>query len=244
MKPAVTICVLTYGDHPGLARRSLGSIFRHIPPSTFSLLVGANAVGPRTERYLRDLKARQQLNGLIISKTNLHKCPMMRRLLARVKTEWVWWFDDDAFLRDPEVAARWLHAANTAPPEVAMLGAEAVCEDARTFFRKGEDPVQFTRSAKWYNRLPPPSWRPGGKGEFNFEGRNLGDGRWHFITGFCWLARVRVLRQLDWPDPRLLRVGDDVLLGEALRQHDYRWLNLGLDGLGGHRHPRRGDPDL
>jgi GT2 family glycosyltransferase len=99
--------------------------------------------------------------------------------------------------------------------------------------------VPFVRSAPWYRGLPPPSWRAGGKGEFNFAGLGQGDGRWLFILGGCWLIRTSALRQLDWPDPRLVRLGDDVFLGEAIRQQNWTLGNLGTPHVALNTEPRR-----
>ena len=40
----VTICVLTYGDYPQLAKRTIESIRFHCARSSYRLVVGANAV--------------------------------------------------------------------------------------------------------------------------------------------------------------------------------------------------------
>jgi GT2 family glycosyltransferase len=90
--------------------------------------------------------------------------------------------------------------------------------------------------------LTPPYWRPGGKGEFNFEGRGTGDGRWFFIPGGCWLMRTAALRELDWPDRRIIKMGNDVFLGEAIRQQGWELENIGSPGVAINTEARRGDP--
>ena len=121
-----------------------------------------------------------------------------------------------------------------------MWGKVYGCLHPRSFINL-DDPSAFVRSAPWYRGLPPPSWLPGGKGEFNFRGQGTGDGRWFFVTGGCWLARTRILRQLDWPDRRLIKLGDDVLLGEAIRQSGGRLGNVSADGLRVSAQRRRGN---
>jgi hypothetical protein len=100
--------------------------------------------------------------------------------------------------------------------------------------------LEFVRTAPWYRGLPPPSWRVGGKGELNFEGRGTGDGRWPFILGGCWLARMQALRSIDWPDRRLVKMGEDVLLGEAFRQQGWTVQHIGIPGVALDTEPRRG----
>jgi GT2 family glycosyltransferase len=103
-----------------------------------------------------------------------------------------------------------------------------------------DDPQEFVRTATWYRGLPPPSWRPGGKGEFKFGGLGIGDGRWLFIVGGCSMIRATAVRQMDWPDRRLSFLGEDVFLGEAIRQQGWRLGNLGSLGVAVSMAPRRG----
>ena len=119
-----------------------------------------------------------------------------------------------------------------------MWGQSAHCDHHQSFTRL-DDVLGFVRSAPWYRGLPPPSWRAGGKGEFNFENRGAGDGRWFFILGGCWLIRTRAVRALNWPDRRLK--DDDVFLGEAIRQNGWELANIGTPGVALNTEPRRGD---
>ena len=237
--PKVTICVLTYGDHPYLARRAIESIRAHCPRLRYELVVGANAVGAETRAYLERLRAERQLDHLIASAVNLNKCPMMRRMFERAQTEFIWWFDDDSYITEPRAWSEWIEAASSAPASTAMWGELYRCNTPGDFTDL-DDVVAFVRKAPWYAGLPPPSWRCGGKGEFNFENRNCGDGRWDFIVGGCWLIRTSVVRALDWPDRRLVKLGDDVLLGEAIRQQGWQLGNIGSPGISINTEPRRG----
>jgi GT2 family glycosyltransferase len=237
--PTVSICILTYGDHANLARQSIESVRRCCPRSEYQLVIGANAVTSETLAYLNDLHRAGEVDDLIVSPTNLNKCPMMRRMLEAVRTQFVWWFDDDSYITGPDVWSRWVAVALASPDSVAMWGEMYRC-NTPSDFTDLEDVVAFVRQASWYRGLPPPSWRCGGKGEFNFENRNCGDGRWDFIVGGCWLIRTAVLRALDWPDPRLVKLGDDVLLGEAIRQQGWHLGNIGSPGVAINTQPRRG----
>ena len=55
----------------------------------------------------------------------------------------------------------------------------------------------------------------------DFRGEAKGDGRWFFVVGGCWWIRTCAVRELDWPDPRLVKGSDDVYLGEAIRQRGW-----------------------
>jgi hypothetical protein len=242
VEPKVTLCVLTYGDYCHLATRVIESIRNHCPRSEYKLVVGANAAGEQTSNYLDGLRVSGAIDQLILSPVNLNQCPMMRRMFANVETEYVWWFDDDSYLTEPGTFSRWLAAAERAPEHIVLWGPLAWCDHPLGFAPDLENVTAFVRSAVWYRGLPPPSWKPGGKGEFNFNGRGTGDGTWVFVPGGCWLMRASVIRSLDWPDRRLIKMGNDVLLGEAIRQQGWGLEHIDPAGVAINTEPRRGDP--
>jgi GT2 family glycosyltransferase len=238
-RPVVTICVLVFADHPDLARRVLDSIRGHCRRAQYRLVVGANAVSEETMELLQARHRAEEIDVLVVSQINLHKCPMMRRMFQHVKTEYVWWFDDDSYIAEDGALDSWLEAARSSPPSTVEWGPQAWC-DYSSGFTDLEDPVSFVRTAPWYRGLPPPSWRPGGKGEFNFQGLGIGDGRWLFVVGGCFMIRTRALHEMNWPDPRLSFLGEDVFLGEAIRQQGWNVCNLGAPGVAVNTEPRRG----
>lgn len=240
MTTSVSICVLTYGDHAGLAQRAISSIRRHCPRSQYQLIVGANAPGRETLAYLKDLEKSGDVDHLVASPVNLNKCPMMRQMFDRVNTEFIWWFDDDSYLLNDRGFIDWLEAARNAAPSTVMWGQTAQCDHPHNFTYL-DNALGFVRSATWYRGLPPPSWRPGGKGEFDFEGTGRGDGRWFFVLGGCWLIRTAAVRALDWPDKRLEKMGDDVFLGEAIRQQGWKIAYVPCDGVAIDAEARRGE---
>jgi hypothetical protein len=237
--PKVTVCVLTYGNHARLTFQVIESIRRHCPRHRYHLVVGANAVCEETRQYLTSLEITGMIDHLITSPVNLNKCPMMRRMFAALETEFIWWFDDDSYVLAPDAMERWLQVAEMAPESTVMWGESAFC-DHQDAFTDLEDARAFVRSAAWYRGLPPPSWQYGGKGEFNFQDKGTGDGRWIFTVGGCWLIRTATVRALDWPDPRLIKLGDDVFLGEAIRQNGWHAANIGMPGVAINTEPRRG----
>jgi GT2 family glycosyltransferase len=208
------------------------------------LIVGANAASEKTLAYLDSLHRQDEIDHLILSAENLNQCPMMRQMFTQVDTEFIWWFDDDSYITGAEAFAHWMGAANRAPKETAMWGQVAMCDHPSTFAPDMDDVVAFVRSATWYRGLTPPYWRVGGKGEFNFLGNGTGDGRWFFVLGGCWLMRTSAIRVLDWPDRRLIKMGNDVFLGEAIRQQGWEIENIGTPGVAINTEPRRGDPGL
>ncbi|HTL55809.1 MAG TPA: glycosyltransferase [Candidatus Limnocylindrales bacterium] len=236
----VTFCVLTYGDYPRMATRVIESIQRHCPRAEYRLVVGANAVSNPTLSFLESLERGGDIDDLIVHEENLNKCPMMRRMFERVGTNLVWWFDDDSYIVDPAAFDHWRRCVGQASSETVMWGKVAVCDHPSAFAPGLPDAVAFVRSADWYRGLTPPSWKLGGRGEFDYAGHGTGDGRWFFVLGGCWMIRTRVIRALDWPDRRLEKLGDDVFLGEAIRQNGWRLQNIDGPGVAIDTEPRRG----
>jgi len=236
----VSICVLTYGDYVDLVRRCIDSIRQHCPRAEYRLLVAANAPGAETREYLESLRTTGEIDTLICSEENVNKCPMMRRLFAEVQTEYIWWFDDDSWIEDAKTFSKWLDTARTASPETMLWGRVYYVSHEHEFCY-GRDPVEWVRRAEWFAGKEPPSWQPGGKDVFEYEGRESGDGRWFFVAGGCWLIKTEAVRALDWPDRRLVKEGDDVYLSEALRQKGWQVQNMGqVNGIAINDHRRRG----
>lgn len=226
---AVTIAVLLYGDHADLANRVLQSIEQHCTREAYKLIVGCNAIGNRTKELINEGLDAGLIDQALLSEQNLNKCPMMREMFSLVSTEYLWWFDDDCFISDDWALRHRLDIADRSPANVVMWGRLAWCDSKRAFTELS-NPIQFVRDASWYRGLPPPSWKWGGKGEFDFEGKGSGNGQWDFITGGEWFIRFKAIELLDWPDPRLIKYGDDVFLGEAIRQQGWKLQHMKTPG--------------
>jgi hypothetical protein len=77
--------------------------------------------------------------------------------------------------------------------------------------------LEWIRQARWFKGV---SFRKGN----DLEGNPAIEFR--FAPGAFWAIRTKVLRLLDWPDPRLIQADEDFLLGEALRQNAFRVENF------------------
>jgi GT2 family glycosyltransferase len=235
----INFCVLTYGHYFELVRRCIESILANTDRALYRLVVGANAVGEQTDDYLQSLQRSGAIDRLHRSRRNLNKNPMMRRMFRQINTPYICWFDDDSYVVEPGALERLLDRARRSSSSTVMWGRMAYC-DRPCGFIDIDNVDQFVRSAKWYRGLTPPGQAPGGKGEFNFEGRGTGNPRWEFITGGFWLMRRWAIRTMDWPDRRLLNLGEDVLLGEAVRQHGWSIESAPAVGVEINQAPRRG----
>jgi SAM-dependent methyltransferase len=210
------------------------------PKGQYKLIVGANAINEETRSYLVTMKKRKWIHELIISEKNLNKCPMMRKMFQNIDTKYIWWFDDDSYIIQPDAFDQRLKMAEEADENTVMWGHVFFFGHERDF-SYSTDVVGFVKKAAWYKGLEPPSWNKGGKGEDDFEGRGIGDGRWFFITGGSWFIRTSTIKILDWPDPNLIKRNDDVFLCEAIRQQGWNFQDIGTSGVAINTELRRGE---
>jgi hypothetical protein len=208
MSGPVTICVIFYGEHAGLARRFLTELYRCTPPGEFQLRIGLNGACVETVA-LAEAAGRAHGNVWIHEeRRNIFKAPMMAKLFATrpIATGWVIYFDDDSW----PYRADWLPALRlkiATEPQVDVWGNpfQTVADEAL---------VRFIRTAVWYRGRPLNHMKPSGER----SRRPL----LTFVEGGFWAAKVDVVQALGWPDPRLIQNEDDFVFGEALRQHGYR----------------------
>ena len=200
----VTICMLTYGANAKLAERFVTSLYATVDASLFQLRVGLNEVEDGTRKLFDDFALRFGNIQLFIEPQNRFKSPLMRRMFydPSIGTEWVIWCDDDTHF----VRADWfqrLCLKIEQHPTIDMWGM------IHKLWRRDGTIQDWIQAASWYRNLP------------LVRGQDL-DGNdaveFVFATGGFWAIRTEILRQLDWPDPRLVQAHDDFLLGEALRQ--------------------------
>lgn len=212
MTERVSICVLLYGNHASLARQCLESIIKHCERDQYRLIVGCNACCDETLAFVGSLR---EIDRLIVSSENLNKCPMQRRMLADIDTEFVWWFDDDSRIESSDALPQRLQIADQSSPETVLWGPIFYWQD-QAGFNFGIDVEPWIREQAWYSREPIPC---------------DASGKWVFVIGGSWLARTQVLRDLDWPPRSFLKPGDDALFCEAIRQSGLTFEGIGECGV-------------
>jgi len=220
----VTICVVAFGPHANLTKRFLESLYRHTPTELFQLRAGLNEVEPATEHAF--LAAGKRYGNVTIYREtrNIFKSPLMRRLFHErpLTNPWTLWCDDDAQFTKSDWLHRLAWRIETAP-NVVMWGKEHFATRSNMFLE------EWIKTANWYRHLALRLWA-----DENGASTKL----FRFAAGGFWAIRTDVLHQLDWPDRRLLQAGDDLLLGEALRQNQLRLGNFTY-GVEIHQTPRR-----
>lgn len=211
-----TICILLFGDYFEHHKRCLSSVLKTTDRATVDIRIGLNAVPLASTR---ELVAELQPDMLIDSNDNIKKYPMMRKLFADLQTDTVVWFDDDSYCTHnlwlPSVLAD-LHHKQGHHGELHTNGI------AGQLYRWKLQPGQadWIRAADWY------------------AGRPIQDSL-IFPTGGFWCASTAAIKQLNWPDSRILHNGGDTMLAAALYQAGYNCVNS-HNGVQVNRGDRRG----
>lgn len=230
MASFATLCALFYGDHAALHHRLLDSLDAYATHPDLEVRLWFNQVGDATRQWIRDHDRSSWVYQ--DSEENVPKYLTMRRLFhdPPLDSRWIVWFDDDSWLTEPD----WLR--------INQLFIESQDEE-------GEDPCYFgfpffchyapgerelVRQSKWYSGRPFERF-PTDVPDETKEGVLFAQG------GYWWL-RTDVMRELDWPDPRLVHNGGDSLLGQAIYQKNLPFHPFAY-GAKSNDAPRRGRDD-
>ncbi len=199
----MTICVLLYGDNTPLAMRCIESI-RALPNDfgKLELRIGMNEVSDTTRQYALEVNKIETENGhtvlLYESTVNRGKYPMMRWMLHDpvnpIISDLVNWLDDDSFIRTP--TSIWLSNLDQVMQNVDMCGVHMT---TRITARQ----AQWIQMQPWYRGVPL-------------------NGVVDFIVGGWWTISANILKKLNWPPPNIIHRGGDYMLGEALRQNNFK----------------------
>ncbi len=197
------ICVLMYGGYHALHQRLIKSLLTTLQPN-MTVWVWLNQVCQPTYDELSKHSSKFVIKR--VSTENVPKYLVMRQLFAEIAPEqfkWVLWLDDDTHFTQPDAlaAAEYFLSHKKLSENACYVG-----EKWYVSYLSGQ--AEFIKQSPWYKGRP-----------FELVGKNKVPGV-NFITGgYLWL-RTDVLKQLDWPDKRLVHNGGDVLLAEAIRQQD------------------------
>jgi Flp pilus assembly protein TadD len=217
----ITVLIGCYGDFPNYSIRAMESVASGQNLEKYcNVLIGLNDCCRQTADCARQLADKGRVNGLVESKENLNKDPMLRLLLELTRTPYVLWIDDDThFIDDQWPIVFHDFVRNEHPFDVA--GQFAKWGPRRDL---DEPYMKFIRARPW--------WRG--------NAHHTGDFRdWvPFVRGGLFLARCDFLRLHNFPDRRMIQAMDDVALGELIHQVGGRLLRLSPTILS---HARIGD---
>jgi hypothetical protein len=203
MSKFATVYGLCYGTYPELHSRFAASIARNLPASEADLVIWCNAVGKSSMKEL------QQLNKepwrIYTQAENTPKYKAMRELFHgqfTPKTPWIVWFDDDSYIDKSDWWAKTV--------TYIKKHSDACYIGQPWFVHHLPGQWEFIQQSSWYRGLEPEQCPTRTKGKTK-PGIT-------FVQGAYWWLRTDIMKQLDWPDPRLNHNGGDTLLGEAIRQ--------------------------
>lgn len=196
----VLVVALMYGNYPDIHHRLITSLKAALVPG-MTVWAWLNQVCQPTF----DLLAKHREFALDVSSVNVPKYQVMRTLYDRIQPgqfKWVLWLDDDTHFPRAD-------ALEAAMRFIDKHESEHVCYVGEKWFvdyLPGQE--EFIKQSPWYHGVP-----------FDLVGKAKKPGI-HFMTGgYVWL-RVDVMKQLNWPDTRLVHNGGDTLLAEAIRQRN------------------------
>ena len=200
-----SVLVGCYGDYPQLSLRAVASLLQQCRDrGRFELLVGCNEVGAETRDQLQNWYAAGAIDGLVLSRANRNKDPMMRVLLEMARSPWVLWLDDDSHVLDGWDTQLTGFIEREAPFDVA----------GHIFFiDKWPEYRRYLRARPWFD------------GEDAYLEPGHRDRAW-FATGGVFLARTAFLRRHNFPDRSMVKRYDDVLLGDLVSQQHGRLVHF------------------
>lgn len=179
-----TIAVLLYGDHTDLAHRCLDPILEIDEP--YNLFVIMNAVCPETRKFVRNIPAKM----VVDNPTNNYKYPELKKIIPCVNSNYLMWFDDDSYIKQPKGFLSRVREHMTAD----MIG--WIYEG---YLRGKQD--------AWLKRQP---W---------YEGKKLAKPT-RFIHGSWWTATKQMLVDSGWPWKDVRHRGGDIALGLWMEQQE------------------------
>lgn len=192
--PIVTVAVLLYGDYPHLAARCLDPLWPLQRAGLIDLRVGMNECSSRTLEYVDGNCRDSDTVDTIRSDANVHKYPMMRRLMELAPpAPHFMWFDDDSYI-DHQRPAEFVHRAVALCEPHTMVGQVWI-------MALGGNQHLWVRHQPWYGGKPVEA------------GQKV-----RFCQGAWWVAPTAFMAKHHWPVPELERKGGDVMMGELCRQ--------------------------
>jgi len=201
------IYALLYGNDFKLHDRLLQSLVRFVPQDKANIVLWCNTVGTRTKDAIRRYVRTGVPIQFFFSDENVPKHKVMRKLFhedAPPDTPWIIWLDDDSYISLPDWWDKTLEFIESKKSEnICYLGQQWYVHHLRGQW-------DFISKATWFKGRQP-EMCPTRKRTVKKPGIT-------FAQGAYWWLRTDVMKQIDWPDPRLSHNGGDTLLGEAVRQ--------------------------
>jgi len=209
-----TLCVLCYGPHPELAKQCINSILNTVPRARIDLRIATNAACDETLRFVRSMEP----DRLYINQENQKKYPVMRSMFrdkdCPIRTPYVIWFDDDAYVVDPKWILRLSEAIIANHKRKCRLYGIKNFHDLNIYTNKEWRPDKWFRQASWFKGA---HLRVRGNAKYAPNGSCI-----DFCPGWFWAIGADAIKAGDIPDARLNHNGGDITIGEQVHQAGFK----------------------
>lgn len=201
VRPMLSACICTYGDHPELILRCLDSILREpLFANDMEIIVGCNAVSKRVMGEIEQRYKRDRITALIRAPINYNKAGIQRFTFRLARGMYLLSLDDDMYFLPGWFPRLKKFIIDSHPFEAA--GRLYELSSRRGWSGKKKPYRECVERKKW--------WR----GKLPF------DELVQFPAGQCFLARRAFVVENDYPDLGMRIDWDDVLLGDMIIQLD------------------------
>lgn len=215
----LTICMLMFGEDHKLHRRLFNSVCRTVPAARAELRVACNQVSLDTLNMLGTYPLRK----IYKDHKRRRKGGAMRDIFYDredpIDTQWVVWFDDIAFAKDPA----WLNALTEAiaaqkpNANVGLIGTKVRYELKN---HRGKDPRDWFGRATWFT----------GKNFRNKLGKDAPNGdQIHLVHGNFFAISRRLIQATTLPDERISQSGTSICIGEQAHQLGFHTKQFNTD---------------
>lgn len=197
-----SVLVCCYGEFSNYSIRCLNSLVDLASGEyEIPIHVGCNECTPETVQHVIDLYNAEKITSMTVSQLNRNKDPMMRSLIEAVDTEFLLWLDDDSHFVKKNWDRRIVKFIES-KPDLDVAGHIFYCHRSKEY-------QSFLKRRPWY-----------------VDRRPKEDVVW-FPTGGFWIARTKFLQYHDWPDRKMIKKQDDLLLGDLCEQHNAKLIDFG-----------------
>ena len=224
MNNSFDVLICCYGDFFEISKKCIDSVI-NLSSKPLNIHVGLNECGVQTKNYFRELLDNKKITTLIDSSININKDPMMRKLIDCVSNEYFLWLDDDTF----PIKEEWVDMIEFSLKKYYDVGGFTHVTDRNTF----SGYKTFLESRPWFK-----SWD-----KYNeYEDQNLKKDNIPFPIGFAWVGKTKYFIKNNFPDKKMIKKCDDMLLGEMIYQTNGVFYHLGelWNFFEKNSYPRRG----
>lgn len=210
-----TAFVLGFGDHVDLVRRCLNSIIDTVPEHRIEIRVALNQPSPAMAQFVHDCPRVTQIYG---GDSSRRKYPAMRTMFHDkdnpIKTDYILWFDDDSWCRDPLWLVKLSEAITLNHPQQCRLFGPKYIHDLAPLRKGGKTPDAWFMNAPWWRGRP--LYTAGGN-RIAPNGSQI-----PFSSGGFWAMATHVIDEAGIPDTRLNHNGGDITIGCQVVQAGYK----------------------